>query len=154
MRKFIAMVSVRFKTQPPWFDDEIRGLCKLKDKLCKLKDKRAKLSNNTNDVSNFRKCRANFKQTILNKKREFIAADPSETSDNVVNKRFWSYFKSKIKSSRIPESVPYNGRYKCELFNSFFCDQFSECSSYNIDNDYTSEPNNTNYMFLVVPAKE
>ncbi len=42
-------------------------------------------------------------------------------------------------SSRIPDSVHYNGRFrvnaqdKCKMFNSFFCAQFSEASRYNIE---------------------
>ena len=33
MRKYIPMISVRFKKQPPWFDSEIHELCKTKENL-------------------------------------------------------------------------------------------------------------------------
>ena len=148
MRKFIPMSNVRFKRRPPWFDDEIQDICKNKDRL----RKKAKSSSNPDDIGNFRKYRVYFKQMVSKKKQEFIAADPCENSDDVVNKRFWSFVKSNNKSSRIPESVHYNGRYRsetsdqCDLFNKFFCDQFSDCSTYNIDSYDSTDTNNSNNL--------
>ena len=78
-----------------------------------------------------------FKHRINEKKNSFVTADPCETHSSV-SKKFWSNIKSNSKSSRIPESVHYNGRYRstvrdqCELFNKFFTDQCSDASTYNL----------------------
>ena len=62
MRKFIPMSKVRFKSQPPWFDEEIRAMCRTKDKL----HKKAKISKNSHDIESFRKF-AFFRQDLQNK---------------------------------------------------------------------------------------
>ena len=67
---------------------------------------------------------------------------------SLVSKKFWSYLKLSSKSTRIPESVCYNGRYRnnsrdqVELFNEFFANQFSYLSSYNIDLDFRNDDMN------------
>lgn len=48
-------------------------------------------------------------------------------------------------SARIPEVVNYGGRFRnspldqAELFNEFFCDQFSDVSNYNINIDFSND---------------
>lgn len=55
-----------------------------------------------------------------------------------ISKKFWAHVKATSKQSRIPESVKYKNTFKSEakdkanLFNSFFYDQFSSPSDYNI----------------------
>ena len=68
----------------------------------------------------------------------------SENDIDLISKKFWSYVKSNTKSHRIPEVVSYDGTSRkkhidqAELFNDFFCKQFSEPSSYNVDIDFNS----------------
>ena len=136
MRKHIPMVNIKFKQQPPWFDSEIYELCKTKDKL----RKKANHTKNLTDQVAYRKCRSEVKSKIEAKKREYICGD-SFDNDNLISKRFWSYVKSNTNSSRIPETVHYQGKFrsdgidKCELYNKYFCDQFSEKSNYNCEID-------------------
>ena len=57
----------------------------------------------------------------------------------LIKKKFWSFYKSTSNSCRIPETVSYHGKFKSEnkdianLFNTFFSDQFSTASEYNIE---------------------
>ena len=55
MRKFIPMKSVKFRYRPPWFDDEIMEMSKIKDKL----HKKYKHSENAEDKVNFVNYRSN-----------------------------------------------------------------------------------------------
>ena len=61
--------------------------------------------------------------------------------NNVITKKFWAHVKNTTKSCRIPEVVRYNNDIstnaitKANMFNSFFFDQFSEQSTYDIDID-------------------
>ena len=58
--------------------------------------------------------------------------------------RFWwdLELQSSSNTSRIPDKISYNGVYrnnpdgKANLFNDYFCSQFSQSSSYNIPIDY------------------
>ena len=66
-------------------------------------------------------------------------------SINHINKKFWSYVKSKSNSDRIPELFSYKNQLKSnrkdqrKLFNEFFCDKFSEPSLYNIEIDFSND---------------
>ena len=136
MRKFMPMINIKFKKQPPWFDSELFEMSKNKDRL----RKNAKNSGKPEDHDKFCNFRMKMKHTMQNKKRDFLTSDPcdSEINNNSISKKFWSYVKSNNKCSRIPETVHYKGRYRsdpndqCEIFNKFFCDQFSDCSKYDI----------------------
>ena len=61
----------------------------------------------------------------------------------LVSKKFWSHLKSSSNTSRIPETVCYQGKFRnnpldqSELFNTYFVDQFSAPSKYNINIDFS-----------------
>ena len=55
MRKFIPMKSAKFRYRPPWFDDEIMMMSKIKDKL----HKKYKHSEDPIDKRNFADYRSN-----------------------------------------------------------------------------------------------
>ena len=63
----------------------------------------------------------------------------------LITKKFWSYVKSSSKSHRIPECVSYKNILRnrpidqANLFNTFFHDQFSQPSNYDINIDYSSD---------------
>ena len=70
----------------------------------------------------------------------------SENDDTgSISKKFWSHVKSSSNSHRIPECVSYKNTLRhdlqeqAELFNSFFFDQFSEASLYDIHIDFSSD---------------
>ena len=64
---------------------------------------------------------------------------------NFINKKFWSFVKSKSNAHRIPETVSYDGclrsdpQGQCELFNKYFNEQFTESSDYDINIDFSSD---------------
>ena len=146
MRKHIPMIFVKFKKRPPWFDSEINEMFKLKETLRKT----YKRSQSDADYDAFRRQRKILKQKIEGKKQTYFSVDPCN-DDSIIQKKFWNYVKSSSKCSRIPESVHYKSRYRtdtkdrCELFNKFFSDQFTEKSNYNIHVDIDNS--NTNFYF-------
>ena len=145
MRKFIPLSKVKFRHQPPWFDSEIFEMSKIKNRL----RKNFKETGSEADKEKLNKYKACFKQKVIEKKKQFVTADPCISPDNnAVNKKFWSFVKSNTKCGRIPDVVNYKGRYKsekvdqCESFNQFFCDQFSEASLYGIEIDMSDQIHN------------
>ena len=68
-----------------------------------------------------------------------------EDDPALVSKKFWSHVKATSNSTRIPETVSYNGRFRnnindqTELFNEFFSDQFSDASNYNIPINFKND---------------
>ena len=142
LRKYIPMVTIRGKFQPAWFDSEMNELKKHEDML----RKKAKSPHATyNDKEAFTTFDLLYKEKSLAKKKDYLTtADVGEDETTIINKKFWSHIKNTSKSCRIPDSIHHNGRYrteptdKCEMFNTFFCDQFSESSSYDISNLLTS----------------
>ena len=68
-----------------------------------------------------------------------------EHDPGLIPKRFWSHVKSTSNSSRIPECVSYGGRFRnnvkdqSELFNTYFYDQFSSPSNYDIPVSYIGD---------------
>ena len=120
--------------QPPWFDQECEKLYKEKE----IWRKKAK-SGTVSHLDKFRKLRRNFKK-VMNEKMRLNVVNDSDPA--LISKKFWSHVKSKSKSTRIPETVHYGQRFRrdcseqAELFNEYFCNQFSEPSLYNIDIDF------------------
>ena len=151
LRRWIPVAKFKSRGEPQWHDSEIREMSRVKYEL----KKRARETGSLEDKEIHENYSARYKQKVLTKKKEFITSvDPCE-SDSVINKRFWSYIKSNSKCSRIPDSVYYNNRYrtvasdKCELYNTFFCAQFSDRSSYDIDIDHSQ---NLSTDMLITPS--
>ena len=63
----------------------------------------------------------------------------------LITKKFWSHVKSSSKGHRLPECMHFKERYrntaseKAELFNTFFYEQFSSPSQYDIDIDWAED---------------
>ena len=91
---------------------------------------------------NFSKCRKDFKNLI---KEKLVANFADEDDPALIPKKFWSYVKSATKSTRIPSTVNYHGRFRnnpadlADIFNDFFEDQFSDESNYDIDIDFSND---------------
>ena len=133
--KYIPKKVVKYQFQPPWFDDDCEKVLREKEKW------RAKANSETGteeDHNNFRKSRKKFKK-VIDEKMRLNVEDDSDPS--FISKKFWKHVKSKTKSSRIPETVWYNDKFRTQqqdqanLFNEFFYAQFSSKSNYNIDID-------------------
>lgn len=135
---YIPKKTVKSHFQPPWYDSECDQMWKRKEKW----RKRAKLSNSESDLLKFRSLRKQFKK-LMNEKMRLNVEDDNDPA--LISKKFWSYVKSKTKSTRIPETVHYRNQFRSdtssqtELFNEYFHDQFSEASSYDIDIDYSND---------------
>ena len=82
----------------------------------------------------------NFKD-IVSKKMD----DSFENDDDsgLITKKFWSYVKANANNTRIPELLCLGDvcKTKLWLFNSFFYNQFSGASVYDIEVDNTQSPN-------------
>ena len=136
--KFIPKCRVRSDFQPPWFDSEAYAACRKKERL-RAKFKRTQRHT---DELKFIDARRDFKRLVKQKMRDNLAVNDEVGS---ITKKFWSHVKSTSNSHRIPECVNYKDTLRrdpqdqAELFNSFFADQFSETSLYDIDIDFSSD---------------
>ena len=137
--KFIPKVVTKPSFQPPWFDSELDGICKRKNKLL---DK-FKRTNDPSVYEEIKKLRKNFKNACSQKKRDNVINDDDPA---LIKKKFWSFFKSTSNSCRIPETMCYKSKFRSEstdvatLFNQYFSDQFSSPSSYDIDITFENDP--------------
>ena len=133
----IPKFRTKSEYQPPWFDSECYSKCKEKDKLHKA----YKSKKTINAELKFKTARRDFKALIKSKMRAFLDTE----NRNVLTKKFWSHVKSKTKSTRIPEVVSCGGLTasesitKANMFNKYFCEQFSEPSSYDIDINFSRD---------------
>ena len=141
--KHIPKVTAKSGFQPPWFDSDVYCQCREKDKW------RAKYNKSKSD-SHYLKyidARSDLKKLIKTKMQANLM---DGTHENAITKKFWSYVKSTSNSHRIPDSVHYRQKFRCEdkdkanLFNEYFFDQFSEASNYDININYNS---NTDVSF-------
>ena len=147
--KHIPQVTFKSEFQPPWFDSELLQACQAKEKARrKFKRTQVKL-----DEINFINARRHFKQLSKRKMRDnmYNTDDPA-----LITKKFWSHYKFANNSRRIPERMYRNNQFrtspedKANLFNEYFCDQFSERSNYDIEIDYK---NDVKYDIDFCPSK-
>ena len=137
MDKYIPKITVKNEFQPPWFDSDVYVLCRKKERL-RAKFKR---TNSDSDEILFRQARKDLKRLVSQKMRENF----TDGDDNKISKKFWSHVKATTNCHRIPENIHLNTRFrscplqKAELFNEFFCDQFSNASDYNIPIDFAND---------------
>ena len=137
--RHIPKVTTKSSFQPPWFDSELDSICKAKNKLLG----RYKATNDSKYLEEAKNMRKKFKKLCMQKKLDNVmnSDDPA-----LVKKRFWSYYKSTSNSCRIPNTVKYKSRFRSEkadvanLFNSYFSDQFSSPSLYNININFENDP--------------
>ena len=137
----IPTITVTNKEQPLWFDSDTYHLCRKKERL-RSKFVETGLSS---DYKKFSQCRKDFKNLVQMKIRSSLDDDEDPA---LISKKFWSHVKATSKSSRIPKTVNYNGRFRnnpadqAELFNEYFEAQFSEASNYDVDIDYSNDSEN------------
>lgn len=144
IRQHIPMVNVSSKGQPPWFDSEVR---EMRDRKLIMKRQAESVNATRDDIDSYKNIQSTYKKFVMNKKQDFITkVDPTVEASAVINKRFWSHIKKSTNCSRIPDTVHHNGRFrseapdKCEMYNQFFCAQFSEASDYSIEIDDLDNP--------------
>ena len=134
----IPKITLDGKFDAPWFDAECYGVYRRKERA----HKKFKKDGGLNNELKRNKTRLDFKNICSAKMRDnlYNSDDPA-----LITKKFWSHVKSHSKNSRIPECMYLNSCYrnqpmeKAELFNSFFCDQFSEASDYGVDVDWSND---------------
>ena len=116
--KHIPKISVTDGYQPPWFDAEVFRLRNKREHVRKLYKSKKK--------SNF----------------------DDDLSPKIISKKFWSYVKSCPKFNRLPDKMYLKDRTRntregiANLFNEHFQNQFSDCSRYDIDTDFTNDQSN------------
>ena len=136
--RYIPKVQIKSEFQPPWFDSELFAACRQKERL----RKKFKESGSLNDEIKFADSRRNFKKLSSLKLRDnlFNSEDPA-----MITKKFWSHVKYQSNSCRIPncvsylDQVRYQPKDQAELFNTFFFNQFSSPSNYDIDISYNND---------------
>ena len=134
----IPTLTIKSEFQPPWFDAELFQACKKKERAWK----KFKMSKSKTDEIQFANKRREFKSMACKKMRENLcnSDDPA-----LITKKFWSHFKFASNSRRIPECMFLGSTFrntstdKANLFNKFFCDQFSDSSSYDIPIDFSND---------------
>ena len=134
----IPKIKIKSEFQPPWFDSEVYQLCREKERF----RSRYKRTKSEIHYVKFADCRRRLKHLVAEKMNDnFVDGEDTE----LINKKFWTYVKSNSNCHRIPEVVTLKDRSrknsldKAELFNDFFCDQFSDPSTYSIDIDFEND---------------
>ena len=136
--KHIPKITVQFRFKSPWFDSESYALCREKERLRQVHAKSGK----PEDYAAFARKRKEYKRLIDEKMRSSFK---DEDDPALITKKLWSFVKRIGKSCRIPEIVSYGTRFRsdsrerAELFNEFFCDQFSDASLYEVDIDFSND---------------
>ena len=134
----IPKVTIKLKSQPPWFDTECYVKCREKERL----HKKFKNTKSINDELKFVTCRREFKSLVRSKMRDNLYCS---RDSNIITKKFWSHVKSKSKSCRIPEVIRNNSSIssdnvaKANMFNKYFFEQFSNTSTYDTTIDFTND---------------
>ncbi len=138
IEKHIPTITIKMGYKSPWFDSESNNAY--------MKKKRAhekwKETNGDLEYIRFSAHRRNFKALSDKKLNDnlYNSDDPA-----MITKKFWSHVKFTSKSTRIPEKMYLGYRFrsavldKANLFNTFFYDQFSDPSNYNIDIDWSDD---------------
>ena len=136
--KHIPQVTIKSEFNPPWFDSELYQACQAKEKA----RRKFKITKSKLDEINFSNARRHFRSLASQKMRDNMY----NTDDaNLITKKFWSHYKFANNSRRIPERMYRNDQFrtspldKANLFNEFFCDQFSDKSEYNVDIDFIND---------------
>ena len=168
-KKHIPLIKSKDGFKPPWFDSDVYSVCRDKERirleLKTLKNKKERESNQPlidNDTSNHSTPEEHYNEKILHLELKFQSARremkrlirrkmysnfSDKQSENTITKKFWSYVKASSNSHRIPEIVHYKEIFKsdfkgqADLFNSFFYEQFSCQSNYNININYNINSN-------------
>ena len=138
INRSIPRINLNGNFTLPWFDSECFEAYRSKERA-HTKFKSTPCLHNELKRDSTRK---NFKKICSTKMREnlYNSDDPA-----LITKKFWSHIKADSKSHRIPECVHRQGRYrstskeKCDLFNDYFFDQFSEESTYGIPIDWSND---------------
>ena len=138
VQRFIPSVTIKENDNPPWFDDETFKAYKKKSRL----REKYKETNLAADYDQYSECRKQYKILLNEKMRTYVE---DESDPGLISKKFWKYLKSTSGGTRVPETVNYGSRFRnnplgqSELFNEFFCDQFSAASTYDIDIDFSND---------------
>ena len=136
--KHIPKITIKNDFSAPWFDAECFEAYRNKERAHKKFKSDDSLANELKRNSS----RSHFKHVCNEKMRDnlYNSDDPA-----LITKKFWAHVKSKSKNHRLPECMSLNGTYrnspldKANLFNSYFFDQFSEASNYDVSIDWTND---------------
>ena len=136
--KHIPKITMKNDFNAPWFDAECFDAYRSKERA----HKKFKLDSCLANELKRNSARSHFKHMCNEKMMDnlYNSDDPA-----LITKKFWAHVKSKSKNHRLPKCMSLNGTFrnsplgKANLFNSYFFDQFSEASNYDICIDWTSD---------------
>ena len=138
VNKHIQPLTIKSEFQPPWFDSELFQACRKKERA----RQKFKHSGCMLDEVKFIDSRREFKSLGAQKMRDnmYNSDDPA-----IITKTFWSHHKFATNTHRIPDRMHLGSTFrdtsldKANLFNKYFCDQFSETSSYDVPIDFSND---------------
>lgn len=147
LRRHVPLVKAKLGSQPPWYDASLKQAKNELDKARKLSQKNP---TNLQLKKDFKDKEASYRIEAHEKETRFLELSTvgEKASSSSVSKNFFKHIKSKTNSTRIPETVYLGKKFekhsqrKCELFNEFFCAQFTEASSYEEIVDFTRNHSN------------
>ena len=99
IEEFVPKITTKDPNKPPWIDAEVMQLIRKKNKM----RRKFNFTNSAFVWGKFRQIRHQVKKLIKSNKREHLKELGDSFKDNP--RRFWSYYKSITKSSRIPTVV-------------------------------------------------
>ena len=123
--EFVPKVVIKDANRPPWIDKEVLLLLRKKNRT----RRKAKLKNSVHLWERFRELRRQVKKIVKFKKRSHLSKLSCSLGDNP--RKFWSYYKTITKTTRIPrvikhESVQATRPFdQANLFSMFFHSVFA-----------------------------
>ena len=141
MDQHIPKIKIGGVSQPSWFDAETHQLCREKERLHQKYKGTVDPNLNLSRYIKFSVARKTIKNVVSQKMGNSFE---DEDDSGLITKKFWSYVKATANSTRIPELVYLENTFKSnsldqsELFNTFFYNQFSEASTYDIVIDHNN----------------
>ena len=111
----------------PWIDDDVIHLCRKKEST-RRKAIIANKQQHWDKYKNFRRQLSGLSDLVRRKQNDYLIAITSSLKDNY--KRFWSFYRAKSKSPRIPSTISFDNQNvstsatKANMFNSFLQSTF------------------------------
>ena len=147
---YIPTITIKSTFSSPWFDSECYEAYR-----AKKRSHRSRAESINNEIK-FRSKRRSFKNLCNKKMRDNLY---NEDDPDLITKKFWSHLKTKNTCHRIPETMHRNVTFrnkaidKVELFNEYFCEQFSDPSLYDTDINWTND-STLNEIDFAIPRIE
>ena len=150
----VPKLHIRDKNLPEWFDKEVIHLRNIKNTAWR----RAHLKNTHASWAKFRKVRNKIVNLVRQKSKKFINDLGFSVKENP--KRFWSFVKSKTKSSSVPSDIIWGDKHAdtshdiAKLFNEYFVSVFKPSDQISDNINFVCNSPNIHLNNVVVTEKQ